>query len=259
MKDAKKKKKKGKKRPRSEETAAPKVEVSLDNGISAVAAAGCSWGSAFAAAAQIEPAEGLDDDEFLQRTDTSTQIDAGLAKISQLAAVTKIAAPTKQETVAAENDTPAGGRSENAAAKAGGNDTSSDTKSHKRKREEEDSSDGRAEEEPTSLEGRMVPHPHKSSEQVMVLVDSKRSIVYSAMDRTSSGDYIRIGAVVNGDICWDDGAFAQQGTQSHCPRKLHVSKPALFRPTPWQVSVKYHAIVIQLKRKGGCDVCIIQN
>jgi hypothetical protein len=65
----------------------------------------------------------------------------------------------------------------------------------------------------------------------MVLVDSKQNFVYSAMDRTPSGENLRIGSLGDsGDICWDDDAFVsrQQGKLSRPHFRMHVSKPTLF-------------------------------
>ncbi len=86
-KDTQRKKKMSKKRTHDsdggEKEGAPKLKVPLDTAISSGVTAGCSWGSAFAAAARIEPAEGIDE-EFLQQTDASSSkmADAGLATIS---------------------------------------------------------------------------------------------------------------------------------------------------------------------------------
>ena len=211
------------------------LKVSLDTAISSNANAGCSWGSAFAAAAQIEPAEGIDE-EFLQRTDASSSelTDAGLATISQLAADRMLASTAKKPS-----------------------------KSHKRKRSDikdvcgVTADDDKSEQEPeSSLEGRMVPHPYISSdEQVMVLVDSKHQVVYSSLDRTPSGDYLCIGRLSDrGEIHWNKNAFnsfqQQQGKLCKIIRTcMHVSKPTLLPTSPWLGSVKYRARLIQFEMK----------
>ena len=205
MKDAKKKRSKNKRR--HAEALSTKLEVSLETNIATVAP-GCSWVSAFAAAAQIKPAEGLDDEEFLKRTEAS-QVDSGLAKISQLAASTMTTARAEHTCLTeASNEGNVGESSKRPAL----TDDSITVKSHKRKREDDSTaeSDSSSEEEPPSLEGRMVSHPHKS-EEVMVLIDSKRRLVYDAMKRTASGNYLRVGSLVNGDICWNSSAFSKQG------------------------------------------------
>ncbi len=54
----------------------------------------------------------------------------------------------------------------------------------------------------------MVQHPYSPDEQVMILVDSKHQTVYSALDRTSSGDYLCIGSLSDcGEIHWNKDAF----------------------------------------------------
>ena len=197
-----KKEKKNKKKRKLQETkldenclsSADLVTVSLDASIAS--SPGCSWESVFAAAARIVPAEGADDEEFLRRTE-STHVDAGLAKISALA----LASSCQHVHKATEDETP-----------VQGSDTSDrhekirkGTKRSKRRRQ--DSTSDSSQEEPPLL-GRMVSHPN-TLEQFMVLVDSYRHVVYSAMNRTPSGDYVRLGTLQKGEIVWDEHAFSQ--------------------------------------------------
>lgn len=210
-KDTQRKKKKSKKRTHDsdggEKEGAPKLKVPLDTAISSGATAGCSWGSAFAAASQIEPAEGIDED-FLQRTDASSRkmADPGLATISQLAADRKLATAKKRHS-----------------------------KSHKRKRS--DIKDvfyathdvEAAQDSESSLEGRMVQHPYSPDEQVMILVDSKHQTVYSALDRTSSGDYLCIGSLSDcGEIHWNKDAVNSSQQQQGKLFKI-ITRVCMYR------------------------------
>ena len=45
------------------------------------------------------------------------------------------------------------------------------------------------------LEGRIVAHPHAGRTDIMILVDTKTNIVYSAFSRTDDGDKIELGTV----------------------------------------------------------------
>lgn len=253
-----KKKKKSKKRSRHSDEAPKQLQVSLDTSIASTATSGCSWGSAFAAAAQIEPAEGIEDEEFVQRTDTSSgkeQVDAGLVKISQLASAVASAetapVPALKKVAAGSGTDQDGTTSEKE-----GYEINNTKPRHKRKRSSSKDSSSAVEttEGPTSLEGRMVPHPN-SSEQVMVLVDSKKHVVYSAMDRNPSVDYLRLGSIDDGtgDILWDNDAFSssQQGKLTETHFSLHACIEAdTFLPiSPWLVSVKYRARLIQFEMK----------
>lgn len=203
-----KKEKKSKKRRKLSETkldatcssSADLVTVSLDASIAS--SPGCSWESVFAAAARIVPAEGADDEDFLRRTG-STHVDPGLAKISALAA-----ASCKHDHKATEDKTSMQGSI--AGDRCG--KVRTETKLFKRKRQGS-SSDSSQEEEPTLL-GRMVPHPD-TLEQFMVLIDSHQKVVYSAMNRTSNGEYVRLGTLQKGEIVWDDHAFSQ-GEEVDC-------------------------------------------
>jgi hypothetical protein len=190
------------------------VTVSLDANIASLP--GCSWGSVFAAASQITPAEGAEDEDFWKRNE-STLVDPGLVKVSEIAA----SILPKVETCLQKSDK-----------------SSPETLSLKRKRT--DSHDDSLNEEPT-LEGRMVPHPD-TDEQFMVLVDSRQNIVYSALKRTPSGDYLRLGFLDKGNICWDEDAF-REGKPKRFHRtssRMHVSKPTLFailRGKLWSINV----------------------
>lgn len=213
MKDSKKSKKR---RHSAEETEPPKLKVSLESSISSVATAGCSWGSAFSAAAQIQPAEGIEDTFFSQQV-----VDAGLAKISQIAAAS--AAATNHANLK-KKDASDIGAEEKATKTLRMGEKADSIKHYKRKRsssEVEDEANSTVPTPPVSMEGRMVAHPHSSGEQLMVLVDSKRNIVYSAIDRTPTGDYLRIGKLGDsGDISLDDNAFASQEQGKHAPKPL---------------------------------------
>ena len=57
------------------------------------------------------------------------------------------------------------------------------------------------------LEGKMVSHPHKD-EQIMVLLDNKAKVVYSGLRRTDEDGLIAIGRIrSSGKIKWKAGAF----------------------------------------------------
>lgn len=62
-----------------------------------------------------------------------------------------------------------------------------------------------------ALEGRMVPcdPTDPSSELMMVLVDATSGAVFSGMDRTGSGDRIRIGKLVNGQVVLDSKSTSE--------------------------------------------------
>lgn len=176
------------------------------------------WRSAFAAAAQVLP-EGLDDD-FLQRTETTT-VDEGLAKIKMLL----VPSPERNDAVVMSTK-----------------HQKEDDPPREKKRKMETPPPLPVEDEDEApvqhLEGRMVPHPMKHTEQVMLLVDPNKRIAYSALKRTEEGDRIVLGTV-NEDksISWKENAFgtctspllllfvcfsfAQNGSLF----ELHVSKP----------------------------------
>jgi hypothetical protein len=205
-KKSKKEKKKSKKKRKLQETkldvtcssSADLVTVSLDARIAS--SPGCSWGSVFAAAARIEPAEGADDEDFLRQTE-STYVDPGLAKMSALAASRKYdQKETKDETSMQESDTSDTSDTSDRCEKS-----RPELKLFKRKRQ--GSSSDSSQEEPTLL-GRMVPHPD-TLEQFMVLIDSHRHVIYSTMNQTPSGEHVRLGTLQNGEIVWDEHAFSQ--------------------------------------------------
>jgi hypothetical protein len=278
MKDKSKKKKntkekKSKKKRRVDEmklddTASPADQdvvatVSLDANIAS--SPGCSWGSVFAAASQIKPAEGAEDEDFFKRNE-STLVDPGLIKMSEIAA----SSLPKVETGPQKSD-------------------ESSPAIHSLKRKHTDSYDDSLEGE-SILEGRMVPHPD-TDDQFMVLVDSRQSVVYSALGRTASGDYLRLGTQDSGNICWDEDAFrnGKQDIPSKMFKDACIEADAI-RLTPWQALVNKRArldccawnlsvwveqgmgkMFISERdlsrrflqhfflRKGGCDVCITLN
>ena len=184
--------------PLTESTAS--INVSLDFNTSS-----SGWGSAFAAAALVQP-EGLDND-FLKRTDTHT-IDEGLSKISKLL--------PKDEPVA---------KKVKRQRKSDSNIEKPQTRESPSQEEEED---------PVKpLEGRMVPHPNKHGQQIMILVNVDERIAFSALARTEDGDMIELGTVnTDRSISWRDDAFLK-GTNIAVvrPTKLHVSKPTCLYPT----------------------------
>ena len=58
------------------------------------------------------------------------------------------------------------------------------------------------------LEGRMVAHPEKADEKIMVLIEKGRKLVYSAMNRTEDGDMVQVGKLDEvGRIVWFKGAL----------------------------------------------------
>jgi hypothetical protein len=58
------------------------------------------------------------------------------------------------------------------------------------------------------LEGRMVAHPEKADEKIMVLIEKGRKVVYSAMKRTEDGDMVQVGQLDEvGRIVWFKGAL----------------------------------------------------
>jgi hypothetical protein len=154
----------------------PALHVSLD-----VKTSSSGWGSAFAAAARVLP-EGLDED-FLKRTET-TDVDVGLSKIKML-----LPPETKDAVVKAKKK---------------------DERASKKTKVESPPVESPPEDEAPvqHLEGRMVPHPTKDGEQVMLLVDPDKNIAYSALKRTEAGDVIVLGTV-NADksISWKENAF----------------------------------------------------
>jgi hypothetical protein len=213
MKDKNRKKKKSKKKRKLQETklnetcssSADLVTVSLDASIAS--SPGYSWGSVFAAAARIEPAEGADDEDFVRRTE-SAHVDPGLATMAALAASSKhVQKETKDETSIQGRDT--SDRREK---------SRPESKLFKRKRQ--GSSSDSSQEEPTLL-GRMVPHPD-TLEQFMVLIDSHRHVVYSAMNQTPSGEHVRLGTLQNSEIVWDEHAFSHG-------MKLNVILKCMYR------------------------------
>ena len=188
----------------------------------------------------MEPAEGAADQDFFQRTESS-HIDPGLAKISQLASRNKQTAAETGEHGVNDDAKETAARKEDDITVTEKKRHTPRNKAHKRKRQESSSSQESSSQEDVSLQGRMVQHPHNSTEQIMVLVDP-RGNVYSAMERTTTGERVRMGTLQQGEIVWNDDAFSKNGKLS-C---VVISRGCMFRsrrslPLSWQASVKYHA------------------
>lgn len=188
-----------------------------------------SWESAFASASSIQPADGIDE---LMKQSSYSQVDPGLAKISKLAATIPCSVATNDDREGRER--PAANNNDN---------------THKRRRSDSDLSDRIEPEEevPVTLEGKMVPHPRQSA-QLMILVDPVSKVVFSATERTPSGDMLRLGRISTKnteEIDWDETAFAptDEGklllTVAFLLLSMYRSRPVpLFRGV---LSVKYHA------------------
>ena len=207
----KQKQKKEKKRPREESNElfpidsslsepAVSIHVSLD-----IKTSSLGWGPAFAAAAQVQP-EGLDND-FLNRTDTHC-IDEGLSKIRTLL----------------PNDEPVTKKGKMERKPDSDVETCHASQPLSRPQEVED---------PVQpMEGRMVPHPNKHGQEIMILVDTDKKIAFSAIARTDEGNMIVLGTVnTDRSIFWREDAFPE-GTKIAivCPTMLHVSKPTCSYP-----------------------------
>ena len=137
---------------------------------------GSSWGNVFAAAASV-PLEELDDD-FLQRTQTG-KVDEGLSRISKLADHTK-----SNEVQKDHAELPDKGVSTVPAAEHRADEDDEDVES--------DGLEGSLVQSEPCLEGRMVDHPTKDGETLMILVDAKKGVVYS-MNRDEKGQLTELG------------------------------------------------------------------
>jgi ABC-type molybdate transport system ATPase subunit len=161
-----------------------KKEDSLHHGLDVEQAKpGCSWGSAFSAAASVKLEEV--DAGFLERTQSTATPLAGIAELAKVSK--KRSLESKKEKKQAK-------------------------KAKRARKEEADVDNASPEEEDVSstpvLEGQMVTNPNKD-EQVMVLVDKKKKIVYSSTRKTEDGDMIAIGKLrSSGKIKWQADAFA---------------------------------------------------
>mmetsp|Transcript_3338 Transcript_3338/g.4876 ORF Transcript_3338/g.4876 Transcript_3338/m.4876 type:complete len:414 (+) Transcript_3338:75-1316(+) len=173
------------------------------------------WSSVFQSAASVKLVE-LDSD-FLTRT-ASTKQDEGLAKISQLAKIKQQHHHHHKRKRNEEEEPPP-----NKLSKSEGNEISSpdvSSPNEPKQSQEEETLDQDA-----SLEGKMVPHPNKSGQQLMVLINRTRNTVYSALKRTDSGNLIEIGKLFQQDnakhdsITWDDQAFHEEDDihEQGCP------------------------------------------
>lgn len=142
-----------------------------------IARSGCSWNSVFATASSVQ-LEKLDDD-FLKRTQSQKE-DKGLANIAKLAG--KVAKAKNMAEIKEEND----------------------EKSHE-------------ESFPASLSGKMVKHPTKK-EDLMILLNDETKAVYSALDRQDDGNMIKIGHMrQDGTIKWLEEAFSEDdNTKEQC-------------------------------------------
>lgn len=141
---------------------------------------GSSWGSVFAAAASVKLEE--IDDDFLQRTQSTSTPLAGIAKLAK-----KNSSRSRKRARQEEQDEP------------------------KKEAKESDESDDDDQKESSSaplLEGQMVAHPHKPDEQVMILVEKKNGVVFDALRQGDDGSRLKIGTLdPKGGIVWETNAF----------------------------------------------------
>jgi hypothetical protein len=191
---------------------------------------GSSWGSVFSAAASVK-LEALDDD-FLARTQSHATPLAGIAELAKSVTIKRDIERTKDEhhqiskkpkiieTEGVADTAPLEEDKSSAQHHAGsGKGDRKKAKKAKRAREERstakmDSSGGESSYSPV-LEGQMVSHPDKD-EQLMVLIDKTKKVVYSALRKTDCGDLKAIGRLrSSGKIKWNSDAF-ENGELMRC-------------------------------------------
>lgn len=180
---------------------------------------GSSWGSVFSAAASVK-LEALDDD-FLARTQCNATPLASIAELARSVTIKRNRERNEEEDhqkmtkkpkiMEAEDVANTVPRGEDANAGSSKNDrkkTKKAKRAHKgTSAEKVDSADVEITSDSPVLEGRMVPHPDKD-EQIMVLLDNRKKVVYSALRKTDCGDLIAVGRLrSSGKIKWNSDAF----------------------------------------------------
>jgi hypothetical protein len=180
---------------------------------------GSSWGSVFSAAASVK-LEALDDD-FLTRTQCTAMPLASMAELAKSVTIKRNRESHKEEhvrTLKKPNRSEMEGVADTAPhvedthSGSSKKDRKKAKKATKRARKEAsaekiDSSDVESLSYSPVLEGQMVSHPDKD-EQIMVLVEKSKKVVYSAFRKTDCGDRIAIGRLrSSGKIKWNSDAF----------------------------------------------------
>lgn len=220
------------------------INASLDTNIVSAASSctsGWSWGAAFQAAASIRPNDNDLDDDFLRRTASQNE-GGGLAALSQFASqqsqhvvptatVSSNIPPEETEKDDTKSVKSKKERKREKKDRKRSSDASKLTdhvvqddvveeqkpskKKKKRKRQDLDENNDQDDDQvnqnendsSSSLEGRMVKRSCNRSgeeEDVMVLIDWAKKVVYSAFDRAPNGDRLVLGNVVNGKVQLDE-------------------------------------------------------